>query len=60
LLVLARIVDLYLGLFLVFASTAFFVQSDNMLVILMSSITFIAASTLIDRCAIHFPRIALA
>lgn len=42
-------VDLYVGLFLVFVSSAFLIQSDNALVIVLSSITFIVALALILR-----------
>jgi len=41
--------DLYLGLFLAFVSSAFLIQSDNTLVITLSSITFILALALILR-----------
>jgi hypothetical protein len=44
-----RNIDLYIGLFLAFTSSAFLIQSDNTLVILLSSITFIIALILIAR-----------
>jgi len=51
-----RHIDLYIGLFLAFTSSAFLIQSDNTPVILLSLITFIAALTLITRRTIHFLR----
>ncbi len=49
-----RHIDLYIGLFLAFISSAFLIQSDNTPVIILSLITFIAALTLIARRTIHF------
>jgi uncharacterized membrane protein len=54
-----RYIDLYIGLFLAFISSAFLIQSDNTPVILLSSITFIIAVILIARRTIHFLRMAL-
>jgi hypothetical protein len=51
-----RHIDLYVGLFLAFISSAFLIQSDNTLVILLSSITFIIAVILIARRIILFFR----
>ena len=51
-----KYIDLYVGLFLAFTSSAFLIQSDNTPVILLSSITFIAALTLIARRIILFIR----
>jgi hypothetical protein len=51
-----RHIDLYVGLFLAFVSSAFLIQSDNASVILLSLITFIAALTLIARRLILFLR----
>jgi uncharacterized membrane protein len=51
-----RHIDLYVGLFLAFVSSAFLIQSDNISVILLSLITFIAALTLIARRLILFLR----
>lgn len=51
-----RHIDLYVGLFLAFVSSAFLIQSDNTSVILLSLITFIAALTLIARRLILFLR----
>jgi len=42
-------IDLYVGLFLAFVSSSFLIQSDNMLVIVLSSITFIVALALVLR-----------
>jgi len=42
-------VDLYVGLFLVFVSSAFLIQSDNTLVIALSGITLLVALGLIVR-----------
>ena len=47
-------IDFYIGLFLAFTSTAFLIQSDNTLVILLSAITFILAVILIARRMILF------
>jgi len=47
-------IDLYAGLFLAFVSTSFLIQSDNMLVIVLSSITFIVALALILRRIIRY------
>jgi hypothetical protein len=51
-----RHIDLYIGLFLAFVSSAFLIQSDNTPVILLSLITFITALTLITRRTILFLR----
>ena len=51
-----RYIDLYVGSFLAFVSSAFLIQSDNTPVILLSFITFIAALTLIARRMILFLR----
>jgi hypothetical protein len=51
-----RHIDLYIGLFLAFTSSAFLIQSDNTLVILLSSITFIIALILIARRTYLFLR----
>ena len=51
-----RHIDLYIGLFLAFTSSAFLIQSENMLVILLSAITFIIALILIARRIILFLR----
>ncbi len=51
-----RYVDLYVGLFLAFTSSAFLIQSDNTSVILLSSIIFIVALTLIARRMFLFLR----
>jgi hypothetical protein len=47
-------IDLYVGLFLAFVSSAFLIQSDNMVVIVLSAITFAVALTLIARRIIRF------
>ncbi len=47
-------IDLYLGLFLAVVSSAFLIQSDNTLVIVLSSITFIIAFVLILRRIIRY------
>jgi hypothetical protein len=47
-------IDLYVGLFLAFVSSAFLIQSDNTLVIVLSSITFIVALALIVRRIIRY------
>jgi hypothetical protein len=49
-------IDLYIGIFLAFTSSAFLVQSENTLVIALSSITFIIAIILITRRIIIFLR----
>jgi len=51
-----RYVDLYVGLFLAFVSSAFLIQSDNTPVILLFSITFVVALALIARRIIRFLR----
>jgi hypothetical protein len=51
-----RHIDLYIGLFLAFTSSAFLIQSDNTLVIILSSVTFIIAVILIARRIILFLR----
>jgi hypothetical protein len=47
-------IDLYVGLFLAFVSSAFLIQSDNVLVIVVSSTTFIVALALILRRTIRY------
>jgi len=47
-------IDLYVGLFLAFVSSAFLIQSDNTLVIVLSGITFIVALVLIIRRIIRY------
>jgi len=47
-------IDLYLGLFLAFLSSAFLIQSENTLVIVLSGVTFIVALALILRRIIRF------
>jgi len=47
-------IDLYVGLFLAFLSSAFLIQSENTLVIVLSGITFIVALALILRRIIRF------
>jgi len=47
-------VDLYVGLFLAFISSAFLIQSENTLVVVLSGITFIVALALILRRMIRF------
>jgi hypothetical protein len=47
-------IDLYIGLFLAFTSSAFLIQSDNAIVIILSTITFIFAIILITRRIIQF------
>lgn len=42
-------IDLYLGLFLAFVSSAFLIQSDNTVVLILSGVTFIIALALILR-----------
>ena len=49
-----KYVDLYIGLFLAFTSSAFLIQSNNTVVILLASITFIIAVILIARRIILF------
>jgi len=49
-------VDLYVGLFLAFVSSAFLIQSDNTLVIALSGITFIVALALIMRRIMRYLR----
>jgi hypothetical protein len=46
--------DLYVGLFLAFVSSAFLIQSDNMLVIMLSGMTFIVALVLILRWMVRY------
>jgi len=48
--------DLYVGLFLAFVSSAFLIQSDNSLVIVLSGVTFIVALGLILRWIIRYFR----
>jgi flagellar biogenesis protein FliO len=45
---------LYVGLFLAFVSSAFLIQSDNMLVIMLSGMTFIVALVLILRWMVRY------
>jgi hypothetical protein len=47
-------IDLYVGLFLAFVSSAFLIQSENTLVIILSSITFIISLALILRRIIRY------
>ena len=47
-------IDLYVSLFLAVVSSAFLIQSDNTLVVILSSITFIVALTLILRRIIRY------
>lgn len=49
-------IDLYLGLFLAFISSAFLIQSDNTLVIILSGMTFIVALALILTRIIRYLR----
>jgi len=49
-------VDLYVGLFLAFVSSAFLIQSDNTLVIVLSAITFLVALALIIRRIMRYLR----
>jgi len=49
-------IDLYLGLFLAFVSSAFLIQSDDALVVVVSSIAFVAALVLIFRRIIRYLR----
>jgi len=49
-------IDLYVGLFLAFVSSAFLIQSENTVVIGLSSITFIVALALIVRRIIRYLR----
>jgi len=49
-------VDLYVGLFLAFVSSAFLIQSDNTLVIVLSAITFLVALALIVRRIMRYLR----
>jgi len=50
-------IDLYVGLFLAFVSSAFLIQSDNTLVIIVSGITFAVALALIVRRIMRYFRI---
>jgi hypothetical protein len=52
-------VDLYVGLFLAFVSSAFLIQSDNMVVVVLSAVTFTVAVALIVRRIIRFLRTIL-
>jgi hypothetical protein len=54
-----RHVDLYAGLFLAFISSAFLIQSENMLVIMLSAIAFAVGLILITRRIIRFLRTIL-
>jgi len=47
-------IDLYVGLFLAFLSSAFLLQSENAVVIVLSGITFIVALALILRRIMRF------
>jgi hypothetical protein len=47
-------IDLYVSLFLAVVSSAFLIQSDNTLVVILSSITFIVALALILRRIIRY------
>ena len=47
-------IDLYVSLFLAVVSSAFVIQSDNTLVVILSSITFIVALALILRRIIRY------
>jgi len=49
-------IDLYAGLFLAIVSSAFLIQSDNMLVIVLSGITFLVGLVLIVRRIIRYLR----
>jgi len=49
-------IDLYVGLFLAFVSSAFLIQSDNTVVIVLSSITFVVALALILRRVMRYFR----
>jgi len=49
-------IDLYVGLFLAFISSAFLIQSENTVVIILSSITFLVALTMILRRIIRYLR----
>lgn len=52
-------VDLYVGVFLVFVSSAFLLQSDNMLVIVLSTVALTVGLALIARRIIRFFRALL-
>jgi uncharacterized membrane protein len=54
-----RHVDLYVGLFLAFISSAFLIQSENMLVIMLSTVAFAVGLILIARRIIRFLRTIL-
>ena len=54
-----RHVDLYVGLFLVFVSSAYLIQSENTLVIILSTITFVVGLALVARRIIRFLRTIL-
>ena len=49
-------IDLYVGLFLAFVSSAFLIQSENMLVIVLSSIVLVVALVLIARRIMRYFR----
>lgn len=51
--------DLYAGLFLAFISSAFLIQSDDMRVIILSTVAFAVGLILIARRIIRFLRIVL-
>jgi hypothetical protein len=52
-------IDLYVGLFLAFVSSAFLIQSDNTLVITLSGVTFLIGLALILRRIIRYLRTLL-
>jgi uncharacterized membrane protein len=52
-------VDLYVGVFLAFISSAFLIQSDDMFVIVLSTVAFAVGLALIARRIIHFLRTIL-
>ena len=52
-------VDLYVGVFLVFISSAFLIQSDDVFVIVLSTVAFAVGLALIARRIIHFLRTIL-
>jgi len=54
-----RHVDLYVGLFLAFVSSAYLIQSENTLVIILSTITFVVGLALVARRIIRFLRTIL-
>jgi hypothetical protein len=54
-----RHVDLYVGLFLAFVSSAYLIQSENTLVIILSTITFVVGFALVARRITRFFRTIL-